>query len=153
MVNAQPRIPLKKWDAQTPLGFWDTNRSPNFGQTTSPDYIKQKKKKENSQNCVLCCPIWPQGKVERKPKERCTYFFLGNWKKLWSMKTTEIPIVIGTLGTVTKWLVQGLEDLEIPERVETIQAIVLLRSVRILWRVAETWGDLLSLRFQRKTIS
>ena len=28
------------------------------------------------------------------------------------MKETEIPIVIGTLDTVTKGLVQGLEDLE-----------------------------------------
>ena len=33
-------------------------------------------------------------------------------KKLWNMKVTVIPIVIGVLGTVTKGLVQGLEDLE-----------------------------------------
>ena len=37
------------------------------------------------------------------------------------MKVTVEPIVIGTLGTVTKGLVQGLEDLEITRRVETIQ--------------------------------
>ena len=29
-------------------------------------------------------------------------------KKLWNMKVTVIPIVIGALGTVTKGLVQGL---------------------------------------------
>ena len=28
------------------------------------------------------------------------------------MKVTMIPIVIGTLGTITKWLVKGLEDLK-----------------------------------------
>ena len=33
-------------------------------------------------------------------------------KKLWNMKVTIIPIVIGALGTVTKDLVQGLGDLE-----------------------------------------
>ena len=33
-----------------------------------------------------------------------------------------IPIVIGALDAVTKGLVQGLEDLEIRRRVETIQA-------------------------------
>ena len=33
-------------------------------------------------------------------------------KKLWNMKVTIIPIVIGALGTVTKGLIQGLEDLE-----------------------------------------
>ena len=32
-------------------------------------------------------------------------------KKLWNMKVTIIPIVIGAFGTVTKGLVKGLEDL------------------------------------------
>ena len=41
-------------------------------------------------------------------------------KKLWNMKVTVIPILIGMLGTVTKELVQVQEDLEIRERVETI---------------------------------
>ena len=43
-------------------------------------------------------------------------------KKLWNMKVTMIPIVIGALGTVTKGEIQGLEDLKIKGRVETIQA-------------------------------
>ena len=34
-------------------------------------------------------------------------------KKLWNMKVTVIPIVIGMPGTVAKGLVQRLEDLEI----------------------------------------
>ena len=59
-------------------------------------------------------------------------------KKLWNMKVTVIPIIIGALDTVTKGLVQGLEDLEIRGRVETIQTTALLRSVRILRRVLET---------------
>ena len=62
------------------------------------------------------------------------------------MQVTIIPIVIGTFGTVTKWLLKGLEDLEVCGRVETIQMTVLLRTARILRRVLETWGDLLSLR-------
>ena len=60
---------------------------------------------------------------------------------------TIIPIVISALGTVTKGLVQGLEDLEIIGWVETIQTTALLRSARILRRVLETWGDL-SLKLQ-----
>ncbi len=59
-----------------------------------------------------------------------------------------ILIVIGALGTVTKGLVQRLEELEIRGRVETIQTTALLRSIRILRRVLETWGDLLSLKLQ-----
>ena len=59
------------------------------------------------------------------------------------MKVTVIPIVIGALGTVTKGLVQELEDLEIRGRVETIQTTAFLRSARILRSVLGTWGDLL----------
>ena len=33
-------------------------------------------------------------------------------QKLWDMKVTAIPIVIGVLCTVIKWLVQWLEDLK-----------------------------------------
>ena len=54
------------------------------------------------------------------------------------MNVTVILIVIHVLGTVTKGLVQGLEDLEIRGRVETIQATTFLRSDRILRRVLET---------------
>ena len=50
---------------------------------------------------------WPQSKTEGKwkvpgPCKRT--------KKIRKMKVTEIPIVIGTLGTVTKEFVQGLEE-------------------------------------------
>ena len=74
-------------------------------------------------------------------------------KNLWNMKVTIVPIVIGALGTITKGLLKGLEDLEIGGWTETIQTTVLLRMARILRRVLETWQDLLSLRLQWKTIS
>ena len=48
--------------------------------------------------------------------------------------------MIVALGTVTKSVVLGLEDLEITD-VETIQPTALLRSARILRRVLEAWGD------------
>ena len=63
-----------------------------------------------------------------------------------------MPIVTGALGTITKGLLKGLEDLEVGGRVETIQTTALLRMARILRRVQETWGDLLSLKLQGKTI-
>ena len=59
-------------------------------------------------------------------------------KKLWNMKVTIVPIVIGALGTITKGLLKGLEDLEVGGRVETIQTTALLRTARILRRVLET---------------
>ena len=73
-------------------------------------------------------------------------------KKLWNMKVTVIPIVIGTLSTVAKRLVQGLEDLEIRGRLDTIEMTALLKSARILRKVLKTWGDLWSLKLQWGTI-
>ena len=49
-----------------------------------------------------------------------------------------IIIIIGALGTVTKGLLKGLEDLEVSGRVETIQTTALLKTARILRRVLET---------------
>ena len=65
-------------------------------------------------------------------------------ENLWNMKVTIIPIVIGALRTVTKWLLKGLEELVVGRRVEFIKNTELLGTARILWRMVETW-DLLSL--------
>ena len=69
------------------------------------------------------------------------------------MKVIIVTIVIDAFGTITKGLLKGLENLEVGGREETIQIIVLLRTARILNKVLETWGDLLSLKLQGKTIS
>ena len=54
------------------------------------------------------------------------------------MKLMVIPNEIGSLGTITKGLVKGLEDMEIGGQMETFQTTALLRSVRVLRRVLET---------------
>ena len=54
------------------------------------------------------------------------------------MKVTIVRIGIGALGTITKGLLKGLEDLEVGGRVEAIQKTALLRTARILRRVLET---------------
>ena len=74
-------------------------------------------------------------------------------KKLWNMKVTIIPVVIGAFGTVTKGLLKGLGDLEVGGQVETIQTTALLRTARILRSVQETSGDLLPLKLQWKTFN
>ena len=88
-------------------------------------------------------------RVKLKDSEKKDKYLDLAWelKKLRNMEVKIIPIVIGGLSTVTKGLVQGLEDLEIIGRVETIQTIALLRILR---RVLETWRNLLSLKLQWK---
>ena len=90
--------------------------------------------------------------TERENKDKYLYL-ASELKKLWNVKVTIKPIVIGVFGTVTKGLIKELEDLEIRGRVETIQTTTLLRTARILRRVLETWGHLLSLKLHWKTIS
>ena len=73
-------------------------------------------------------------------------------KILWNREVKVITIVIGNL-TVTKRTVHEMEGLKIGEQVETLQTTALLRLARILRRVLETRGDLLSLRLLRKILS
>ena len=152
MVYAPPRICPRERDAQTPLGFWDTTGSLNLGQTTR-SYNNQQQKKRTCRIVDFAVPADHRVK-SKECEKRDKYLELAKeLKKLRNMKVTIIPIVIGALCIVTKGLVQGLEDLKIRRRVETIQTAALLKKARILRRVLETWGDLLSLKLQWETIS
>ena len=112
MVYAQPRICPGKWDIQTPLGFWNTNGLLNLSQTTRPNNSQQKKKKRTCQIVDFAVPVDHRVKLKESKKDK--YLDLAReLKKLWNMKVTLIAILIGTLGTFTKRLIQGLEDLEI----------------------------------------
>ena len=75
-------------------------------------------------------------KLKESEKKDKYFDFARELKKQWNMKVT--IIVIDALGTVTKGLIQGLEDLEIRGQEETIQTTALLRSARISRRVLET---------------
>ena len=122
-----------------------------------PDLIrinKKKKKKKKERTCKIIDSAVPADhriKLKESKKKDMYLDLARESKKLWNMKVTIIPIGIGTFGRVTKGLLKGLEDLEIRGREETIQTTTLLRMTRILRRVLETWGDLVSLEFQWKT--
>ena len=117
-----------------------------------PDLIIINKKKRTCKIVDFAVPADYRIKL-KECERRDKYLDLAReLKKLWNMQVTIISIVIGAFGTVTKGLLKGLEDLEVGGRVETIQTTTLLRTARILIRVQETWGDLLSLRFRWKTL-
>ena len=64
------------------------------------------------------------------------------------MRVTVKPVVVDVFRTVPKSLEKSLEESEMRIGIETLQIAALLRSARILKRVMETWGDLLSLTLQ-----
>ena len=84
-------------------------------------------------NSGLCCPGRAQSKIERKQKERSVPRLCEGTEKLWNMKITVIPIVIGALGTLTNRISKRTGGI-----VETTQTIELLISARILRRILET---------------
>ena len=150
MVYAQPSSCPGEWHTQTPMGLWHTNGSPNFGQKTRP-YSNQQKKR-TCKIVDVAVPADHRIKLKESEKKDKYLDLAREFKKLWNMKVTIIPIVIGAFGTVTKVLLKRLEDLKVGERVEIIQTTALLRTAWILRRVLETWGDLLSLKLQWRTI-
>ena len=123
-----PAAVLEK-DTQAPMRLWHTNLSPNLSQKTRP-YNNQQKKRICK---IVDFAVPADHRIKLKECEKKDkYFHLARkLKKLWNVKVTIVPIVIGALGTVTKGLL----------------------TARILRRVLQTWGDLLSLRLQWKTIN
>ena len=117
--------------------------------------INKKKIKRKKRTCwIVDFAIPADQKLKLKESEKKEKYKDLGWElKNYGTKVTVIQIVIGVLSTVTKGHGQDLEDLEIREQVEAIQTTALLRSARIPRRVLETWGDLLSLRLQWKTIN
>ena len=142
MVYAQPRICSGKWDFDIQTDHLISARRPDLT-------IINKNKRTW---IIVDFAVRADHSVKLKESEKKDKYLDFAWelKKLWNMKVTFNPIVIGALGTVTKGLIKGQEDLEITGWVETIQTTALLASARILRRVKGTWGDLLSLKLNEK---
>ena len=120
-----------------------------------PDLIifKKKKKKKICKIVDFAVPVDHRINLKESEKKDKYLDLARELKKLWNMKVTIVPIVIGASGTITIGLLKGMEDLEFGGRVETIQTTALLRTARILRQVLETCGDLLPLKLQCKTSS
>ena len=97
----------------------------------------QQKKRKSAKLSTLLSPADHRIKLKECEKRDKYLDLVRELKKLWNMKVTIITIAIGAFGTVTKGLFKGLEDLEVGDRVETIQT-TLLRTAGILNRVLET---------------
>ena len=106
--------------------------------TRRPDLIIIDKKKRTCKIVDFAVPADHRIKLKECEKKDKDLDLARELKKLWNMQVTNVPIVIGAFGTVTKGLQKRLEDLEVGGRVETIQTTVLWRTARILRRVQET---------------
>ena len=105
--------PVLENDTLTPMGLWHKNRSPNLGQKLRPYNNQQKKKKKICKIVDFAVPADHRIKLKECEKRDKFLDFARELKKIWNMKMTIIPIVIGAFGTVTKGLLKGLEDFEV----------------------------------------
>ena len=86
------------------------NGSPNLGQTTRPNESQRKKRTYRMVDFAI--PADHRVKLKENEK-RDKYLDLARERKnLLNIRVTVISIVIGTVSTVTKGLIQGMEDLE-----------------------------------------
>ena len=119
--------------------LWDFNiQTDHLISPRRPDLIITNKKKRIWKIVDFAVPADHRINLKESKKKDKYLDLARELKKLWNLKETIVPIVIGALGTITKGLLKGLEDLEFGGRVETIQTTALLRTARILRRVLET---------------
>ena len=129
MVYAQPSICPRKWDFEIQTDQLILARRPNL-------IIINRRKKKKRTCKIVDFAVSTDHRIKLKENEKKDKYLDLAWelKKLWNMKVTIIPIVI---GTVTKRLSKELEDFEVGGWVETIQTTA-LRMARILRRVLGT---------------
>ena len=119
--------------------LWDFNiQTDHLIPTRRPDHIIINNNKKICKIVVFAVPADRRINLKESEKKDKYLDLARELKKLWNMKVTIVPIVIGALGTITKGLLKGLEDLEIGGQVKAIQTTALLRTARILRRVLET---------------
>ena len=132
--------------------LWDFNiQTDHLILARRPDLIIINKKKRICKIVDFAVPADHRINLKECAKKDKYLDLARELKKLWNIKVTIVPIVTGAFGTISKGLLKGMEDLKVGGRVETIQTTALLRTARILRRVLETWGDLLSLKLPWKT--
>ena len=92
---------IQENDTHKPL--WDFDiQTDHLISARQPDLIiiNNKKKKKTCKIVVFAVPA--DHRVKLKESEKRDIYLATALKKLWNMKVTFIPIVIGILGTVTK---------------------------------------------------
>ena len=92
------------------MGLWHTYGSPNLSQKNRPCNNQQQKKKRTCKIVDFAVPA--DHRIKLKECEKKDKYLDLTWelKKLCNMRVTIVPIEIGSLGTVTKGLLKGLDD-------------------------------------------
>ena len=147
--------PVSTLEKDTHKLLWDFDiQTDPLISARGPDLIIiKKKKKTKKRTCkIVDFAVLADHRIKLKESEKKDKYLGRELKKTMEHKGDNYTNRDWCFS-VTKGLLNGLEDLEVGGRVEAIQSTASLRTARILRRVPETLGDLLSLKLQWKTIS
>ena len=96
---------------------------------------------KNTKKYLLIDPACPfDTRIEKKEEKKCSNYCDLKYEiaRMWRMKDVEvIPIVIGTLGTVTKQFEKWIQKLDLEITVEMLQKPCLLGTARIIRKVLD----------------
>ena len=94
--------------------LWDFNiQTDHLILARRPESVIINKQKKTCRIVDFVVPADHRVKLKESKKKDNNLDVARELKKLWNIKVTVVSIVIDALGTITKGLVQGLEDLEI----------------------------------------
>ena len=104
----------------------------------SPDITVIEKKTKRYLLIDLACPFGTR--IKKKEEEKCSNYCDLKYEiaRMWRMKDVEvIPVVIGSLGTVTKQFQKWIQKLDLEITVEMLQKPCLLGTARIIRKVLD----------------
>ena len=104
------RYPQVRWVRKTHKENNNNNNNNNSNSNNNNNNNNNSNKKRTCRNADFAAHRVKLKKSEKKDE----YLDLAReLTKLWNMKVMVLPIVIGALGTITKGLLKGIENLEI----------------------------------------
>ena len=110
----------------------------NTHEHNRPDATVIEKKNKKCIPIDPACPL--DTRIEKNEEEKCTHYSKLNYEtaKIWKMRKVEVtPVVIGTLGTVTKHSMKWIEKLDLNFMIEALQKPCFLGTARIIRRVLD----------------
>ena len=145
----------EKWYKHKPLSctenesfkiLWTFNiQTDNIIERRRPDMIIIDKTSKKAQIVDFAVPADHQIEISHQRKIESYRDLKRELQKLWSLKISIVPIVIGALGTIPKSLEKHLNELNVEVNISQWQTTVLLNSGRIVRKVLEFYGVLLTL--------
>ena len=118
--------------------LWDfTVQADHFMTARRPDMIFIDKEHHERQISDFAIPY--DTRVDDKEVEKIEKYLdlARELKKLWNMKMTVVPLVVGALGTPAKALEKRLKTIGIETKITELQKAIMIHTSRILGKVLE----------------